>query len=55
MIIVRAGSFEEADAIAKADPMHSSGVRSYKIQRWILNEGSYTATVTYSDQRMTIR
>jgi hypothetical protein len=54
MIIVRANSFEEADAIAKADPMHSSGVRTYKIQRWLLSEGSYTATVTYSDQRMTI-
>ncbi len=54
MIIVRANSFEEAEAIAKADPMHSSGVRSYKIQRWMLNEGSFTTTVTYSDQKMTI-
>lgn len=52
MIIVRADSFEEADAIAKADPMHASGVRSYKIQRWMLNEGSVTLTVNYSDQTM---
>lgn len=52
MIVVRANSFEEAEAIAKADPMHASGVRSYKIQRWMLNEGSVTVTVNYSDQTM---
>jgi uncharacterized protein len=54
MIIVRADSFEEADAIAKADPMHASGVRTYRIQRWLLSEGSFTATLTYSNQRMSI-
>jgi uncharacterized protein len=54
MIIVRASSFEEADAIAKADPMHATGVRTYKIQRWLLSEGSFTSTVTYSDQKMSI-
>lgn len=54
MIIVRAGSFEEAEAIANADPMHASGVRTYRIQRWQLNEGSFTATLTYSNQGMSI-
>jgi hypothetical protein len=52
MIIVRATSFAEAEAIAQADPMHASGVRSYRIQRWMLNEGSVTLTVNYSDQTM---
>ena len=52
MVVVRAASFEEAEAIAQADPMHASGVRAYKIQRWMLNEGSVTLTVNYSDQTM---
>jgi len=49
MIIVRAASLEEAQAIADADPMHSSGVRRYRIRPWLLNEGSYTVTVRYSE------
>ena len=49
MIIVRAASLDEARAIADADPMHSSGVRRYRIRPWLLNEGSYTVTVRYSE------
>lgn len=49
MIIVRAASLAEARAIAEADPMHSSGVRRYRIRPWLLNEGSYTLTVRYSE------
>lgn len=48
MIIVRAQSVQEATAIAQADPMHSSGVRSFRVRPWLLNEGSYTVTVRYS-------
>ena len=44
MIIVRAASFEEADEIAKADPMHASGLREYAIWKWSLNDGSYKLT-----------
>lgn len=49
MIIVRAASLAEARAIADADPMHSNGVRRYRIRPWLLNEGSYTLTVRYSE------
>jgi uncharacterized protein YciI len=48
MIIVRAASVEEATAIAQADPMHRSGVRTFRVRPWLLNEGSYTLTVRYS-------
>ena len=54
MIIVRANSFEEADEIAKGDPMHSSGVREYEIWQWSLNEGSYSVTINYADQSASI-
>ncbi|MEM9739092.1 MAG: YciI family protein [Pseudomonadota bacterium] len=50
MIIVRADSFEEARAIADADPMHSSGARTYTLRKWTLNEGSLDITVQFSGQ-----
>ncbi len=50
MIIVRAASFEEADEIAAADPMHTSGMREYILERWHMNEGGVTLRVTFSDQ-----
>ena len=55
MIIVRANSFEEADEIAKNDPMHTSGVREYEIWNWSLNEGSFNVTINYSDQSVLIK
>jgi len=32
--ILRAGSAEEAKALADADPYHSNGARSYTIREW---------------------
>ena len=55
MIVVRAASFAEADAIAAADPLHKAGLRAYTLRRWRINEGSYTVTVNYSDQTMRIQ
>lgn len=54
MIIIRADSFEEAKAIADADPMHSSGARTYTLRKWTLNEGSLDITVQFSGQTATI-
>ena len=54
MIIVRANSFEEAEKIAAADPMHTSGMRDYTLERWHMNEGSVTLKVTFSDQAANI-
>jgi uncharacterized protein YciI len=52
--VLRARSFEEADAIAKDDPLHKAGLRTYTMQKWRVNEGSYTVTVNYSDQTVKI-
>ena len=49
MIIVRADSAEAARAIAAADPMHSAGARSFRVRPWLLNEGSFTLSVRYSE------
>jgi uncharacterized protein YciI len=50
MIIVRATNFNEARKIADADPMHAHNLRRYTIEKWLLNEGSMTFTVRYSDR-----
>jgi hypothetical protein len=50
MFVLRANSFEEAEAICKTDPLHAAGLRSYTIQKWRVNEGSITVTVNFSDQ-----
>lgn len=49
MVIIRAGSLAEAKAIAATDPMHSSGARSFTVRPWLLNEGTVTVKITYSD------
>lgn len=50
MFVLRAASFEEADAIAGQDPLHRAGLRAYTLQKWRLNEGRITIAVNYSDQ-----
>jgi uncharacterized protein YciI len=52
MFVLRANSFEEAEAIAKSDPFHAAGLRTFTIQKWRINEGSITITVSLSDQSM---
>jgi uncharacterized protein YciI len=54
MFVLRANSFEEADAIAKEDPLHKAGLRTYTLQKWRLNEGRITISVDFSDQTMKI-
>jgi uncharacterized protein len=54
MFVLRASSFEEAEAIAATDPLHAAGLRTYTIQKWRVNEGSITIKVNYSDQSVQI-
>jgi uncharacterized protein len=50
MFIIRASSFAEARSILDGDVFHKAGLRTYKLYRWSLNEGSITLTINYSDQ-----
>jgi hypothetical protein len=49
MVIIRAADLNDARTIADTDPMHQSGARQYRIRPWLLNEGSLTLKVTYSN------
>ena len=50
LIAIRADSLEEATRIADADPMHSTGTRTYTIRQWVINEGSINVTLRLSGQ-----
>ncbi len=53
-IIIRAPSLAKAREIMDSDPMHASGARSYAIRPWMVNEGSMSMRVTFSDQRTSV-
>ncbi|MBX2886037.1 MAG: hypothetical protein KTR32_39140 [Granulosicoccus sp.] len=54
LIILRAQSYEEARSLADADPMHANKLRTYTVQKWLLNEGAMTFTVRLSDQSVVV-
>ncbi|PRY26110.1 hypothetical protein CLV78_101203 [Aliiruegeria haliotis] len=55
LIIYRAASLDAARALADADPMHSSGTRTYEIRRWLVNEGSLQLELGLSGQRVALK
>ncbi|MFT4728103.1 MAG: hypothetical protein ACI9UN_002609 [Granulosicoccus sp.] len=55
MIVYRAESMELAKTLADADPMHSSGARSYTLRRWMINEGSFQLDVKLSAQTVNFK
>ena len=52
MIIIRANSPEEARKIADSDPEHVHKARTYKLYRWMLNEGQISLKVNLSEQKI---
>lgn len=54
MIIYRASSLEQADALASNDPMHQSGARTYTLRKWLVNEGSFTLSVGLSTGKVNL-
>lgn len=48
MIVYRAGSMDEARALADGDPMHKSGARGYTLRKWLVNEGNLSLNIGLS-------
>ncbi|NIB40845.1 hypothetical protein HBA55_14685 [Pseudomaricurvus alkylphenolicus] len=55
LVIIRAESLLQAQAIAAEDPMHSSGARHFQVKPWLLNEGSLEVNLSFSDCSMRLR
>jgi hypothetical protein len=51
MVIIRADSLAAARAIASEDPMHRSGARRFTVRPWLLNEGTLTVRLSFSDMK----
>jgi len=54
LIIYRAESMEAAKALADADPMHSTGTRTYTLRKWLINEGSLNISVGLSTNHVSM-
>ena len=54
LVVVRAGSREEAVSIAERDPMHASGARKFTVRPWMINEGTVTIRLDSSSQTFSI-
>lgn len=50
MTVFRAGSTEEANALAAGDPFCTCGAVTYTLRRWQLNEGRLQLHLDLSDQ-----
>ncbi len=48
LIIYRAQSLDEARTMAERDPMHASGARSFRLRKWLVNEGSLSISLGLS-------
>jgi len=51
MVVIRAASLSEAQAIAAEDPMHKCGARSYRVRPWLVNEGKLTVKLDFATGR----
>jgi uncharacterized protein len=51
MVVIRANSLAEAQAIAAEDPMHKSGARTYRVRPWLVNEGTLTLRLDFARGR----
>ena len=54
LVVVRAASRAEAEAIAERDPMHARGARRYRVRPWMINEGRLRLTLDYSSQTFAV-
>ncbi|ONI78517.1 hypothetical protein BWI15_01205 [Kribbella sp. ALI-6-A] len=54
LIAFRADSLAQAEKLAASDPMHSSGVRTFHVRPWRLNEGLIHYSVLLSQRSTTI-
>ncbi|NKB50945.1 MAG: hypothetical protein GKR97_01765 [Rhizobiaceae bacterium] len=55
LIIYRAESMQEALELAKQDPMHLEGCRTFKLRKWLVNEGSPSFETRLSQKQVIVK
>ena len=55
LIIYRASSMDQAHAFTSADPMHSEGCLTFKLRKWLVNEGSPSFETALSDKKVILK
>jgi hypothetical protein len=55
LIIYRAETMEEAQDIARNDPMHAEGRRTFTLRKWLVNEGSPSFETRLSEKRVVVK
>ena len=54
LIIYRAQSMQQAQEFASQDPMHKKGCRTFKLRKWLVNEGSPSFSTRLSGQKVIV-
>jgi uncharacterized protein len=54
LTILRAASFQEARALAEADPFFINGLRTFQLKEWTVMEGTLGLRVNLSDQSVEV-
>jgi uncharacterized protein YciI len=54
LTILRAASAREARELAEADPLVSSGLRTFQIKEWTVMEGTMGLRINFSDQSVEV-
>ena len=54
MIVYRTDTIDDARKIADADPMHAKGVKTYRIRKWLVNEGALSFSIALSRQHVSL-
>jgi uncharacterized protein YciI len=54
LTVLRAGSAEDARAIAEADPFFVNGLRTFELKEWTIMEGTLSLRVNLSDQSIEV-
>ncbi|MEM9523238.1 MAG: YciI family protein [Pseudomonadota bacterium] len=55
LFVIRAEDHAAAERIAAADPMVRAGVRSFSVEQWTVNMGSFEIRLAYSDQSFSVK
>lgn len=54
LTLMRVATLEEAEALARTDPLVALGAVEFEMREWIANEGSITLNVTLSNSRASV-